>query len=153
VSSDDRPATRAFKDRWNNLQSFWKERRRGPYDRDFTEWRIEMGLTPRTAKENYWQAGETLGNIRIVFEKKEKSWEYCDEPDHREETATEYMQRKSAEKKPKLSKKAQGFFEGCRIKEEMMSGPCKEECSVQDKDCRFCNVYTGLHRIFPIGGE
>ena len=67
VSADERPATRAFKDRWNNLVAFWNERQREPYDRDFTEWRIEMGLTPRTAKERYWDAGETLARRPFHF--------------------------------------------------------------------------------------
>jgi hypothetical protein len=153
MSADDRPATKAFRDRWNNLLAFWKERRRGSYDKDFTEWRIEMGLTPRTAKENYWNAGETLGKIRIVFEKNQRFWEFCDSPGPEEETATQYMQRKTAEKKRKLSALGKDWFEHCRIKDEMMAGPCKDECSAQDKDCRYCDVYTGLHRFFPLGDE
>lgn len=151
MSASERPATKAFIDRWNNLRSFWKERRRGLYDKDFTEWRMELGLTPRTARESYWLAGETLGNIRIVFEKGQKFWEYC-LPDSEEESATQCMKRKSAEK-PKLSAVGQDWFERCKIKDEMLSGPCKDECSAEDRDCRYCNVYTGLHRIFPLGGK
>lgn len=153
MSSDDRPATRVFKERWNSLLWFWKDRQRGEYDRDLTEWRIDQGLTPRTAKENYWNAGETLGKIRIVFEKNQKFWEFCSSLGPEEETATEYMQRKSAEKKSKLSAFGKDWFERCRIKDEMIAGPCKDECAAEDRDCRYCNVYTGLHRIFPLEGE
>jgi hypothetical protein len=148
MSSDDRPATRAFKDRFNNVKSVWKERQRGPYDRDLTEWRIEMGLCHRTAKE-YWDAGETLGIIRIVFEKREKFWEYC-EPDHREETTTEYMQRKSAGRKPKLSGTAKEFFERMELREKMEAGPCKHGCTLSSEtDCRNCASFRNLkHKDF-----
>ena len=70
--------TRAFKERWSALKAFWRERRRGLYGRSITEWRISEGLTARTARENYWDAGEELGIIKVVFEKKRKFWEYCD---------------------------------------------------------------------------
>jgi hypothetical protein len=54
----------------------------------------------------------------------------------------------------KLSKKAQDFFEKCERREEMMLGPCKDECSAPiDKDCSYCNVYLSLHRMLPLSGE
>jgi hypothetical protein len=68
--------TKAFKERWNGLISFWREKKRGLYDLDITDWRMSEGLTPRTARENYWDAGEQLGIIRVVYEKKQKFWEY-----------------------------------------------------------------------------
>jgi hypothetical protein len=144
MSSDDRPATKALKDRWNNLLGFWEKRRRGPYDKDLTEWRMDMGLTPRTAKEHYWEAGLTLGIIKIVYEKKQKLWEYCNLPDREEETATEYMQRKTKEKKPKLSAKAKDFFERMETREKMEAGPCKDGCPLSpDTDCRTCSAFLG----------
>jgi len=135
MSLDDRPATRAFKDRWSNLLAFWKERRRGPYDRDFTEWRMDMGLTPRTARENYWDAGQTLGKIRVVFEKRTKYWEYLDQPGDEE----------AVRPKRKLSAKAEEFFEKCRIKEKMKAGPCKDrECPpfAEEEGCQHCTAYV-----------
>ncbi len=140
MSSDERPATRAVKERWLNLLSFWQERRRGPYDRDFTEWRLEMGLVPRTARENYWNGGETLGYIRIVFENKVKYWEYCENSGL----------KAAIEPKRRYSAKAEAFFEQCRaekrrIKDKMLSGPCSHQCVANyDYDCRNCSTFNSL---------
>jgi len=144
MSSDDRPATRAYKDRFNNAKSVWKERRRGPYDRDFTEWRIDMGLCHRTAKE-YWDAGETLGIIRIVFEKKQKFWEYCGSPDKKADASVEHPIQEDSGKKPKLSAEAKNFFERMEIREKMEAGPCNHGCSLSpDTDCRNCTNFRSL---------
>lgn len=77
MSSSDRPATKAFVDRRKNLHTFFKENKRGPYDKDFADWCDEMGLSNRTARENYWNRAEVRGVIRIVYEKRRKFWEYC----------------------------------------------------------------------------
>jgi hypothetical protein len=153
MSAEDRPATKALKDRWNNLLGFWEKRRRGPYDKDLTEWRIDMGLTPKTAREHYWEAGLTLGIIRIVYEKKQKFWECCNLPDREEETATEYIQRKTEEKKTKLSAKAKDFFGRMELQENMKSGPCKDtECPpfAEEDGCQHCTAYmnhTGRYKL------
>jgi hypothetical protein len=78
MSAEDRPATKAFVDRKKNLHSFFKEKKTGLYDKDFADWCDSMGLSNRTARENYWDRAEIRGIIRIVFEKKQKFWEYCD---------------------------------------------------------------------------
>jgi len=145
MSSSDRPATQAFKERWNNLLAFWKERQRGLYDKDFTTWRMEMGLTPRTAKENYWQAGETLGYIRTIFEKGRKFWEHCASTDNRNEATVEHERQSGSEKTQRLSKTAMDFFERMKIREKMKAGPCKHNCGMgSDTDCRTCDTFRSL---------
>lgn len=140
MSFSDRPATKAFRDRWENLLAFWKEKRKGPYERDFAEWRIDLGLTPRTARENYWAAGETLGIIRIVYEKREKRWEYCD-PDVRTESERPKIEDTEMRARSRLA----GIIDQHIIREKMRGGPCAHECSVpEDTDCRNCLTYRSL---------
>jgi hypothetical protein len=136
MSSNDRPATKAFKDRWNHLQAFWKHRQRGFYDRDFTEWRIGHGLTPRTARESYWDAGETLGIIRLFYEKGQKFWEYCSVDAH-----TESVRPKIEDTKSKLGDTINARI----IKEKMLTGPCAHECPhPENTDCRKCSTFWNL---------
>jgi hypothetical protein len=99
------------------------------------QWQYLTGHEPRKTRQ-YLKAIQSQGEIRL-FNNEGEQFCIC------------------VQSKPeaKLSKIGEDWFERCRIKDEMMAGPCKEECSAEDKDCRFCNVYTGLHRIFPLEGE
>lgn len=63
MSAKDRPATKAFVERRKDLHAFFKENRRGLYDKDFADWCDKMGLSNRTARENYWNRAETRGII------------------------------------------------------------------------------------------
>jgi len=81
MSAEDRWATKAFVERTKNLHTFFNERKRGLYDKDFADWCDEIGLSNRTARENYWDRAETRGIIRIIFEKNQKFWEYCESSD------------------------------------------------------------------------
>lgn len=98
-------------------------------------WQYLTGHEPRKTRQ-YLKAIQSQGKLRL-FNNEGEQW--CVWIQGKHET--------------KLSKIGQDWFERCRIKDEMMAGPCKDECSVQDKDCRYCDVYTGLHRFIPLGGE
>jgi hypothetical protein len=137
MTETDRPGNTAMKARWEQLNAFWKEKKRGPYDLDFTEWCVKNGLLNRTARESYWARGIILGIIRKVFDKNGIFWEYCN------------SSQEAAEAKPpaKISKKAEEFFEKCRIKEKMLAGPCAYGCEIKtekDPDCRNCTVFFNL---------
>jgi hypothetical protein len=87
------------------------------------------------------------GIIEVFTTGREKQFRFVEEPvsESKEESATAYMQRKDAEKRPELSKKAQDYFEGCRIKEEMRAGPCKQECPLPpNTDCRICSGFVSF---------
>jgi len=97
-----------------------------------------MGLCHRTAKE-YWDAGETLGIIRIVFEKKQKNWEFCGPADEENGARVEQTRKDDSEKKQRLSAKAKDFFERMEIREKMEAGPCRHSCDMDSNtDCRSC---------------
>lgn len=104
------------------------------------EWNKDSPLEPR--KKAIGTQGK-LGHIRIVFEKGQKFWEYIEAGQKLTET----------KQGAKLSKLGKDWFERCEIKQRMLSGPCKDQCSVEDKDCRFCSVYLGLNRFVPVGGD
>jgi hypothetical protein len=99
------------------------------------EWQYLTGHEPRKTTQ-YLKAIQSQGKLRLF--------------NHEGEQWCVWVEDKL---EAKLSKKGQDWFERCKIKDEMLSGPCKDECAAEDRDCRFCNVYTGLHRLFPVGGE
>lgn len=86
MSAEDRWATKAFVERKKNLHAFFKENKRGLYNKDFGDWCDEMGLSDRTGRENYWRRAEVRGIIRVIYEKGQKFWELCNSASAESET-------------------------------------------------------------------
>jgi len=136
---EDRPASVGFKVRWNDFIEAFAEKQVLDGN-DMIDWRLGWGLTGRTFREEYLGPAMRRGIIE-PFGRPAK-YRVCDSySSGHEETATEYMQRKSAEKKPRLSKKALDLFEKMEIRESM---ECNAGCKplYPDKDCRECSAYT-----------
>jgi hypothetical protein len=124
-----------MKERWDWLNAFWREKKRGPFKGDFIDFCIDFGLSDRTARESYWDRAEIKGIIRIVYEKKMKFWEYCDSPGQEEETE---------EEEPKVSAKTPAW-ERVEIRSKMEFGPCRGSCTKPlNEDCRDCITFRSL---------
>lgn len=148
IHESDRPALKEAKERWNRLVDYWESHKRGPYDLNFTEWRLSEGLSTRTAREGYWDAGEIRGAIRKVEEKKQRFWECCNSGSHthsaseteqetEEESFMEHVEKHPKEKP--MSKKLQAFVKLQELRNKLKAGPCKDVECPPEEDCENCS--------------
>jgi hypothetical protein len=134
--------------RQRDLVEFLKHMKTGNLKKAKALWTLTRVHLSDRKVDWYFSTMIDAGIIEVYTTGREKQFRFVEEPvrESKEETATEYMQRKDAEKRPKLSKKGQDFFEKCRIKEEMKTGPCKHlECPPKADDCRNCSAFRNLN--------
>jgi hypothetical protein len=121
-----------MKERWDWLNAFWREKKRGLYKKDFTDFCIDFCLVDRTARESYWDRAEIKGIIRVVYEKKQKFWEYCGSTASQEEETEE-------QKEPDVMD-----LQGVELRAEMEEKYCKPCTMPLSTDCRNCSGFFNL---------
>jgi hypothetical protein len=141
-SPQDRSATTGFKDRWNDWIETLKEKQTLEQN-DLIDWRLGWGLGSRTFRQEYLDPAIQRGIIE-PFGRPAK-YRVCNS----------YKEEHIEQPKRKLSAKAEEFFEKCRIKDEMKSGPCKDkECPPgSEEECTYCSLYANYTGKNELPGE
>lgn len=143
IRPEDRPASRGFKERWNDWIELLKERQVLNQD-ECIDWRLSWGLTSRRFREEYLDPSIQRG-IAEPFGRPTK-YRVCNS--YKEEEPEEQAQQPKNKLQKVIDKHIADEKEKQRIKQKMLEGPCKHRCppgeTEEDPDCRNCTGFTNL---------